>query len=225
MKFKWLYQNNKENLVLFFSGWACDETPFCTLESENYDVLLIYDYSSLSMPIELRGLFQNYAQVDLLAWSFGVKVAQHLLQDFSAQFRHRVAINGTCLPLDLGQGISRSVVLATLEKLSEKNLRKFQRRILNHKENWKTFEQNSPHQTVENARIELQTLVANFEQMDEGEAFYDKALIGTKDLIFIAQNQINYWQDKLNYQIISQAHFCFYAFRSWDEVIEHSCLQ
>lgn len=221
MKQQWLHRNERKKLLLFFSGWACDERPFAPLSSEEYDVLMFYDYTEPEPDpsVDFGELFRRYDQVDLLAWSFGVKVAQHLLQNFSPKIKTKMAINGTCRPVDARLGIAPQMALSTLEMLSEKNLRKFQRRMLANPSAWEAFQQHLPHREWESARQELKNLLHRFEGMTDTADFYNKALIGTEDLIFPAPNQVNYWHGKLEYIAVAQAHFGFYDYRSWDEII------
>ncbi len=48
MKYTWI-TNNKTKLIVFFNGWGCDEHQFAHLQTEQYDILLLNDYRSLSI--------------------------------------------------------------------------------------------------------------------------------------------------------------------------------
>ena len=41
---KFLTDKNSENLLIFFTGWGCDEYEFEHIKAD-FDVLLLYDYS------------------------------------------------------------------------------------------------------------------------------------------------------------------------------------
>ena len=43
---KFLIDNNSSELILFFTGWGCDEYEFEHLKS-NKDVLILYNYLDL----------------------------------------------------------------------------------------------------------------------------------------------------------------------------------
>ena len=43
-----LINKNSENLLIFFTGWGCDESEFEHLKADS-DVLILYDYSDLSL--------------------------------------------------------------------------------------------------------------------------------------------------------------------------------
>ena len=56
---KYLINNNSDSLLIFFTGWGCDEYEFEHLESD-CDVLLFYDlcFSTISIS-PISGLTRN----------------------------------------------------------------------------------------------------------------------------------------------------------------------
>ena len=101
MKYKWLNKNNNQKLIVFFNGWGMDENVVKHLDTEDYDVLMFYDYNTLDSDFDFS-LINNYRQKNIIAWSMGVMVAACLapLLDFSQGEETCTAINGTLKPID-----------------------------------------------------------------------------------------------------------------------------
>ena len=71
MQYHWLNKNDgNKKLLLLFCGWSFDYKPFERLACNDYDVLMLYDYNDLSIPIEISGYEEYY----LITWSMGVFV-------------------------------------------------------------------------------------------------------------------------------------------------------
>ena len=51
MQFHWLNKQNNKKLIIFFAGWSFDYKPFEFLKSEDFDILMAYDYSDISTKI------------------------------------------------------------------------------------------------------------------------------------------------------------------------------
>ena len=62
-----LISKNSDTLLIFFTGWGCDEYEFEHLKSD-CDVLLLYDYTNLNLDFD----FSKYKNFDLIAFSAGV---------------------------------------------------------------------------------------------------------------------------------------------------------
>ena len=77
---------------------------------ENFDVLIVCDYSTIDENIEK---FTSYKEINLIAWSMGVFVA-YLLKDKLPKFNKKIAINGTPLPVNDEFGIPVKPFLLTL---------------------------------------------------------------------------------------------------------------
>ena len=67
---QYLINNNSNNLLVFFTGWGCDESEFEHLQA-NSDVLLLFDYTDLTIDFD----FSKYKNIDLIAYSAGVFIA------------------------------------------------------------------------------------------------------------------------------------------------------
>ena len=70
MKHCWLNEGNSE-LLIFFAGWSFDENPFKFLDASGLDVVVIYDYSDLTLDVD----FSGYEKYYLIGWSMGVYIA------------------------------------------------------------------------------------------------------------------------------------------------------
>lgn len=72
-------------------------------------MLVLYDYRTLE-PLAAADT-ASYGQITLLAWSFGVWVAEQVCRDIP--FRRAVALNGTPLPVDARYGIPPQAMAVT----------------------------------------------------------------------------------------------------------------
>ena len=215
----WLHQNNTEKLILFFNGWGCDEHPFEHLQSANYDVLMLNDYRDLTFPEEAFNAVHAYREVHVLAWSFGVWVAQCVLMPLKDQIHSAIAINGTFQPVSAQYGIPEPIILGTLTNLSARNLEKFQRRMLHGAADWQRFDAIMPQRELDEVENELFLLTQHFQVGKMKEGFYTQAIIGTDDRIIPTANQKAFWAGRVPIIELEQGHFCFFAFSSWDEVL------
>ncbi|MCU4156142.1 DUF452 family protein [Carboxylicivirga sp. A043] len=222
MKYSWLHKKNSHHLILFFNGWSCDEYPFSPLKSGECDVLMLNDYRDLTMPEEVFEFMEVYQKISVVAWSFGVWVAQVALYPLKETLRHTIAINGTLQPVDKEFGIPAPIALGTLSGLNDKNLEKFQRRMFSDKSHWKQFVDNKPQRGFDEVKNELFLLLQHFKVQKLKDDFYNTAVIGRSDLIFSASNQLSYWEGKADVVKVSGGHFCFYDFSNWYDIINLS---
>ncbi len=219
MKHIFLHNNKHDKLILFFNGWSCDDKPFQNLSSQDSDVIMLYDYRDLTLPNEVLVAINSYSEVNVVAWSFGVWVAQLALYPIKDQLQQTIAINGTIFPVDKDFGIPAPIALGTLSGLSDKNLRKFHRRMFSERDDWAMFETNYPERSFEEVKNELFLLLEHFKVQKLKDDFYHTAVVGTHDLIFSSVNQLNYWQGKAHIAQLEQGHFCFYGYNDWNEII------
>jgi len=219
MNCTWLHQNNTDKLILFFNGWGCDEHPFQHMISSGYDVLMVNDYRDLTLPEEAFKAVHDYKEVQVVAWSFGVWVAQSVLMPLKEQIQSAMAINGTFQPVSAQYGIPEPIILGTLTNLSERNLAKFQRRMVTNSEDWQQFERIKPQRLLDEVENELFLLTQHFQVGKMKEGFYSQAIIGTDDRIIPTANQKAFWVERVPVKELEQGHFCFFAFESWDEVL------
>ena len=67
------YDHGSKDLIVFFSGWGCDDHQFTNLHDVK-DVLILYDYQDLNLDFD----FSKYAHIDVIAYSAGVFVGDSL---------------------------------------------------------------------------------------------------------------------------------------------------
>ena len=64
MKQVYIINENHPQLLLFFAGWAADETPFKQYRPKNMDYMICYDYRTLDFDYSI---FDRYRQVNVVA--------------------------------------------------------------------------------------------------------------------------------------------------------------
>ena len=129
---KYLINNNSQNLLIFFTGWGCDEYEFEHLKSD-CDVLLLYDYSDLNLDFD----FSKYKNFDLISFSAGVFVASII--DFDFKINKKIAISGNPYLFDEKLGLSKKIQ-DILYGITEENADDFARNYLvKTDDEWKIF--------------------------------------------------------------------------------------
>lgn len=216
MQFHWLNKQNNSKLIIFFAGWSFDENPFKFLACENFDVLIVYDYSTIDENIEK---FTSYKEINLIAWSMGVFVA-YLLKDKLPKFNKKIAINGTPLPVNDEFGIPIKPFLLTLRHARTGLEGKFYQNIFDTKEEFEKYSTMSVNRSIENRETELKSLYDKIRSAEINyNRFYDKALISSRDKIIPTKNQINFWQNNAEIEMLESGHFPYYNFKSWNEIL------
>ncbi|HEE8976814.1 TPA: DUF452 family protein, partial [Campylobacter jejuni] len=109
MKISNLIQNeNSQELILVFGGFASHPSHFAHLKSDK-NVVLVYDYENLDFKFDLN----SFSKITLIAFSMGVCVANRLLKELN--FKQKIAINGTNLGIDKSKGIHPTIFKKTLQ--------------------------------------------------------------------------------------------------------------
>lgn len=190
MKQDFIIKNDNSSLLLVFGGWGTwtglfSEGPF----PEGYDVLLCYDYRTMDFdPSALSG----YGTVRLIAWSMGVWVASRVLAGADVRWEKRIAVNGTLTPVDDLTGIPVAVFNGTLDNMSGPVLSKFNRRMCG--KDLACYMSRGQDRSAEELKEELSALKEAVGASGVALSFmWDVAVVGTKDLIFPAENQLRAW--------------------------------
>ena len=216
MQFHWLNKQNNSKLIIFFVGWSFDENPFKFLACENFDVLIVCDYSTIDENIEK---FTSYKEINLIAWSMGVFVA-YLLKDKLPKFNKKIAINGTPLPVNDEFGIPVKPFLLTLRHARTGLEGKFYQNIFDTKEEFEKYSTMSVNRSIENRETELKSLYDKIRSAEINYSrFYDKALISSRDKIIPTKNQVNFWQNNAEIEMLESGHFPYYNFISWNDIL------
>lgn len=216
MQFHWLNKQNNDKLIVFFAGWSFDGHPFKFLDCGDFDVIIMYDYNKLDLP---KIDFSNYKNIDLIAWSMGVFVA-YLLKEKLPKFAKKIAINGTVKPVDDKFGIPTKPFLLTLRHAKTGLEGKFYQNIFDTKEEFERYSATPVERTIENRENELKSLYQIIKTSDNNyEHYYDKALISTNDKIIPTKNQVNFWQNNAEIEMLESGHFPYYNFVSWNDIL------
>jgi malonyl-CoA O-methyltransferase/biotin synthesis protein BioG len=208
-----LISKNSSKLIIFLSGWGCDDVQFQNMTSKS-DVFLCWDYSDLDFDFN----FDKYETIDLIAYSAGVFVGG-LIKDKLPKLNKRVAINGNLKMFDKYFGIPKNV-LDLMSGLNLDNYMDFRRNYLViSDEELEYFNKNSSIRTFESCSFELKKLQEYYSNADNLQFEYDKAILSDSDKIFNPQHQIEYYKDE--YILLkNRAHDIFFTFKDFDEIVD-----
>lgn len=217
MQYHWLNKKDgNKKLLLFFGGWSFDYKPFERLEYNDYDVLMLYDYNDLSIPIEILG----YEEYFLITWSMGVFVA-YLLKEKLPEFKEKIAINGTPFPVDNEKGIPIKTFDLTLKYVDTGLQGKFQRNLFKTEEEFQKYLQNPVAREIPNQASELVSLKKLIDKTDvDYKKYYNRAIISNTDKIIPTRNQHNCWDNVCPVVVLNSGHFPFYDFESWNDILK-----
>ena len=218
MQYCWLNKVNNKKLIVFFCGWSFDEKPFKHLQFNDYDVLVVYDYTTIE---NLDDIFDGYEASYLITWSMGVYVA-YLLRECLPKFIKKIAINGTPFPIDDELGIPLRTFDLTLKYVDSGLKGKFQQNLFKNPADYEKYLLNPVGRSIENRAGELVALNTFIKgKKVEYSKFYDCAIISDTDKIIPTRNQIKCWETfETPIKILDNGHFPFYEFKSWNEIIE-----
>ncbi len=178
-------------LILFFAGWGMDDRPFAGLCREGYDVAVLWDYRSMHIDWAFTAA---YSEICIVAWSMGVFAASVSTHAIDHKVTRRVAINGTLAPVSDDEGIPQVIFDGTRERLDERNLAKFYRRMFADRAAHEVFLLCRPSRDVGGLRDEL-TAVADAMVLNPGYAgSWDRAYVGSADAIFPPAAQRRSWE-------------------------------
>ena len=220
MKLKYLHKSNKSKLILFMSGWACDEIPFSKIDSKDYDVLMCYDYRNLSNATDILDELSLYQEQHLIAWSLGIYVSSILFKDYGDLFTNRIAINGSLTPIDNEKGIPFAIFQGTINGLNERGRDKFFMRMCGGRIGFTDFAKHQPQRTVENQKEELICLQNMILDKNITWDIFDKVLLSSQDMIFPFENLEKAWKNKTQKVVLNLPHFCFSEWNEWDEILK-----
>ena len=207
-----LVSNNSDRLVVFLTGWGCDDVQFKQMTGTS-DVLLCWDYSDLGFEFD----FSGYKTVDLIAYSAGVFVGG-LIEEKLPKLSLKIAINGNPKMFDGYFGIPKEV-LAVMRNLNLDNFMDFRREYLvTSEKELEEFCKNSSLRTFESCDEELDSL-KKYSLTDYAPIDFDVAILSDSDKIFIPKHQTEYFDGK--YILLKGfGHNVFSLFTDYDEIIK-----
>lgn len=197
MKYIFLRNEGSSQLTIFFTGWGMDDKPFSSI-SLTHDVLMVYDYTVIdAIPLHL---IEEYKDIRIVAWSFGVWVASVYLSRYIGilPVSETFALNGTPFPIDDEKGISHAIFNGTLDNLNDRTLYKFRKRMCG--KQYESFIEQAPQRTTENLKQELSALHQSVISIPSTKEWFRevcriwyRAYICQDDKIFTALNQSTCW--------------------------------
>lgn len=191
-----------EKLVVFFGGFACGESFFKGVKiPDDCDVLMLCDYRGLGCDWDFESEVEKYARVGLVAWSFGLGVAESFPRVMRAAGT-RVAICSSVRPLDENCGISEAIFKKTLQNFDIVGAKKFFSRAYG--------EVSPPDWELSAERLEeLKQELSFLGNLLRGKFFdaenWTFALGALGDRIFPARNMRRAWGKKL--ALLDGGHF------------------
>ena len=205
-----LRENNSNDLVVFLTGWGCDDNQFKNFSSSK-NLLLCWDYCTLDFEFD----FSKYNKVSLLAYSAGVLVACLLKEKFP-KFDKTIAVNGNPLMIDKKFGIDKKIIDLMLNLNLDNCMDFISTYLVYDKQDLKKFLATPSYRPFESSKQELLKLQGycnlKFTLMD-----FDKIILSDNDKIFNLSTQQEYFKDK--YVLLKNAshHTPFLRFSSTDE--------
>lgn len=187
-------KKNGGNLLVFFGGFACDDGLLKIIRlPKNCDILMFCDYRGLDSEINPDTIFEGYSHIGVVAWSFGLGVAEQFKRLMSAA-NVKVAMCTSPYPIDAERGISRELFDRTLENLDEAGLAKFFRRVCGVSD---LFKPSKKMRSAEEFRHELTFLGELLDGKTFDKNVWDFVLAGRQDKIFVPQNMSRAWAEKV----------------------------
>lgn len=207
---KYLIDKNSDNLLLFFTGWGCDEYEFEHLEAES-DVLLLYDYTDLDLDFD----FSKYKNIDLIAFSAGVFASS--VFDFGFEINRKIAISGNPYLFDEHFGLS-GAIQDYLYNITEETADEFARNYLVKTEKeWENFHPSK--RTLESCRAEFDCIKRIYQAKKQNiKDIYDYAIFGAEDKLFNISAQKEFFKNRAH--IIENArHNLFFSVKSFNQML------
>ena len=206
-----LIENNSNDLVVFLTGWGCDDNQFKNFSSSK-NLLLCWDYSTLDFEFD----FGKYNKVSLLTYSAGVLIAC-LLQDKFPKFDKKVAVNGNPLMTDKKFGISKKIIDLMLNLNLDNCMDFLSTYIVHDEQEMKKFLSTPSHRPFESSKQEITKLQEycnlQFEPME-----FDKVILSDSDKVFNPNTQQEYFKDKFVLLKNAAHHTPFLRFNSVNEL-------
>ena len=209
---KYLMDKNSDSLLIFFTGWGCDEIEFKRLESKS-DVLILYDYTDLSLDFD----FSKYKIFNLISLSAGVFVAS--IYNFDFEIDKKIAISGNPYLFDEKLGLSKEIQ-DVLCNITIENAEDFARNyLIKTDDEWKIF--HPSNRTLESCNFEFESLKKIYDDNKQNiKDIFDSALIGDDDKIFNVSTQKEFYGKRL--KIIKNArHNIFFRINSYEQILQN----
>lgn len=220
MKTKLLIKNQSKDLIIFISGWGCDDNEFVHIKSSK-NVLITWDYSDKNFDFNFD--FSQYENIYLLTFSAGVFVAG-IMQDSLPKLKYKVAINGNPDIFDEVHGLSKRIC-QIFREIDETNYLDFRKNYLCLNDNdLEIFNQHPSLRSIESCNLELDAL-QELAKNNTKSITYDEVFIGSGDKIFNPVEQQKYYSQfkDTKISVVEGAHNLFgFRFSSFDDFFTHA---
>ena len=187
-----LIENNSNDLVVFLTGWGCDDNQFKNFHSSK-NLLLCWDYSTLDFEFD----FSKYNKVSLLAYSAGVLIAC-LLQDKFPEFDKKVIDLMLNLNLDNCMDFISTYLVRDEQEL-------------------KMFLSTPSYRPFESSKLEIIKL-QEYCNLKFTPIEFDKVILSDNDKVFNPATQQEYFKDKFVLLKNASHHTPFLRFSFTDEL-------
>ncbi len=212
---QYFINKNSDNLLLFFTGWGCDEYEFEHLKSES-DVLLLYDYSDLNLDFD----FSKYKKINLIAFSAGVFATSIFnFRNFNiSKIDKKIALDGNPYLFDEYFGLSKEMQ-KILYSVNETNADEFALNFLiKTDEERKNFRHSK--RTTQSCVRELDCLkelyITNKQNIKD---IYDMAIFGEDDSIFNISAQKEFYKNRLHF-VKNARHNIFFRIKNYKQLFD-----
>ena len=204
-----LINKNSNTLLVFFTGWGCDEYEFEHLKTD-LDVLILYDYNDLKLNFD----FSKYKEINVLAFSAGVFVASVFNLDFKTN--KRIAISGNPYLFDEHFGLSQktqNLLCSITEETADSFARNY---LVKTDEEYANF--HNSKRTLDSCEREFEYLKQLYETKKQDiKDIFDIAIIGENDPLFNPVAQKEFYKNRLN--VVKNArHNLFFRIKSFEEI-------
>jgi len=193
MEHYWHKRQGNDRLLLIFNGWGFDKHVIRALDRKDYDILLLYNY--ISLDTMFYKYLSLYRQIDTIAWSFGVPVADRVLSKVKNSINSLIAVNGTLFPVDDDRGIPKRSFTRTLHSMSKDAILLFFNNVFGNSLSIDIRKTILPQRCFQEQLAELFALTDLFSTDDHISCNWNKAIIAQNDRIFPFRNMQRAWGD------------------------------
>lgn len=204
----WLVQQHNDRLIIFVLGWACDSGCVAHLATsfEGCDVLCVYGYGGLEPEADygtLAAAIVPYTHRTLVAWSFGVWVAEQVFA--GVKFDWAVAYCGSPFPVSAEFGIDPKRLAITVRGVTAHGSDGFNRRAYGN--SYERLKSVLSPRGLDSDVAELKTLARLASVAYTPAIEWDMAVVGSEDTIFPQENLVRYWGSRS--QVLPLPHYPF----------------
>lgn len=170
-----------------------DPGPFAHLSRTGYDVMVVWDYTSLELDATPM---RHYDEIVVVAWSLGVFMAAATANHLPVPVTARIAVAGTLMPIDDLRGVPTSKFWNTLAGLADGSMTKLLRRMCRDTAQYEEFMQHMPQRTIDDICTELEAVPRHVREADVTRLGkrWDYALVPQDDRMVPSDNQRRAWE-------------------------------